>query len=507
MARNGKKSFYEEAMETFDRAADAIKMDKRVRLELEEPDFEHIFYVTVELRDRLVPMSPEEEVKFADLPPSDVKAADALEPLANGSYILHRRALLEADIMLRKGVIRIPGKGIYKLEKGGPKKFKAYRIQHNQVRGPYKGGIRYHKDVSLDLFKTLAADMTWKTAISEVPFGGAKGGIKIDPFLYSKEEIKNVTLRYVYKFKNFMGPNLDIPAPDVGTNGEIMAYMMRQYTDGERERHTARGVVTGKDVRIGGSEGRVKATGQGAVYCIEEWAREKNMPLKGARIIVQGFGNVGSNAAEILHAMGAKIVAVNDANGSIVNEAGIDVHALVEYVHQNPTNLRRTVEGFPGAKALSKDDFWEVPADICLPAALGEEITGDVAERLKVKLVAEGANGPTTQEGDRVLRERKIDVIPDIICNAGGVTVSYYEWLQNMRMEHWAEAEVNQRLERAIKKNYAIIRDIARNSPQRTAQHDSRTYCIGKPTDIRTAAMCLALKRIEAHYLIEGFSQ
>jgi glutamate dehydrogenase (NAD(P)+) len=507
MARNGKKSFYEEAMETFDRAADAIKMDKRVRLELEEPDFEHIFYVTVELRDRLVPLSPEEESKFQDLPPSDVKAADALEPLANGSYILHRRALLEADIMMRKGIIRIPGKGIYKLEKGGPKKFKAYRIQHNQVRGPYKGGIRYHKDVSLDLFKTLAADMTWKTAIAEVPFGGGKGGIKIDPFLYSKEEIKNVTLRYIYKFKNFMGPNLDIPAPDVGTNGEIMAYMMRQYTDGERERHTARGVVTGKDVRIGGSEGRVKATGQGVVFCIEEWAREKNMPLKGARVIVQGFGNVGSNAAEILHAMGATIVAVNDANGSIVNEDGLDVHALTEFVHQNPSNLRRSVQGFPGAKPISKDDFWSVPADICIPAALGEEIDGDVAERLKVKIVAEGANGPTTQEGDRILRERKIDVIPDIICNAGGVTVSYYEWLQNMRMEHWTEAEVNQRLERAIKKNYAIIRDVARNTPQRTAHHDSRPYCIGKPTDIRTAAMCLALKRIEAHYLIEGFSQ
>lgn len=507
MARNGKKSFYEEAMETFHRAADAIHMDQRVRLELEEPDFEHIFYVTVNTQDRLVPLSPEEEARFKDLPPSDVKAGDALEPLANGNFILHRRALLEADITMRKGVIRIPNKGIYRLEKGGPRKFKAYRIQHNQVRGPYKGGIRYHKDVSLDLFKTLAADMTWKTAIAEVPFGGAKGGIKIDPFAYSKEEIEHVTLRYIYKFKNFMGPYLDIPAPDVGTNGEIMAYMMRQYTDGERERHAGRGVVTGKDVRIGGSEGRVKATGQGVVYCIEEWAQDKGFQLKGARVLIQGFGNVGSSAAEILHAMGAHVVAVNDANGSIVNEAGIDVPALVDHVHHNPANLRRTVVGFPGAKAISKDDFWAVPADICIPAALGEEVDGNVAEKLKVRLVAEGANGPTTQDGDRVLAARKIDVIPDIICNAGGVTVSYYEWLQNQRMEHWTEAEVNQRLERAIKKNYAIIRDVSRNTPQRTAHHDSRPYCVGKPVDVRTAAMCLALKRIEAHYLLEGFSQ
>jgi len=505
--RNGKKSLFDEAMETFHRAADLIKMSPRVRLEIEEPDFEHIFYVTVDIRDRLVPLDEHERAAFRDLAPSDVKAGEALEPLANGWFILHRRALLEADLTLKKGVINIPKKGLFRIEKGGARKFKAYRIQHNQVRGPYKGGIRYHKDCSLDLFKTLAADMTWKTAIAEVPFGGAKGGIRIDPFNYSREEIEHLTLRYVYKAKNLMGPFLDIPAPDVGTNGEIMAFMMRQFTDGEREHHKLRGVVTGKDVRIGGSEGRVKATGQGVVYCIEEWAREKQFDIKGARVLVQGFGNVGSAAAEILAAQGAKLVAVNDADGTIVNEAGIDVAALVQHVHGNPANLRRTVAGFTGAKAISKDDFWAVDADILVPAALGEEITGTVAERLKVRLVAEGANGPTTQEGDRVLQARKIDVIPDIICNAGGVTVSYYEWLQNQRLEHWTEGEVNRRLEAAIKKNYALIRDIARNRAQRTPLYDSRPYCVGKEVDVRTAAMVLALKRIEAHYLLEGFSQ
>lgn len=505
--RNGKTSFYDEAMETFHRAADLIKMDPRVRMELEEPDFEHIFYVTVETRDRLVPLSPEEQAKFRDLPASDVKAADAFEPLANGNYVLHRRALLKADITMRSGVMNIPGKGFFRIEKGGPKKFKAYRIQHNQVRGPYKGGIRYHKDVSLDLFKTLAADMTWKTAIAEIPFGGAKGGIKIDPFNYSKEEIEHLTLRFIYKMKGLIGPYIDIPAPDVNTNGEIMAMMMRQFTDGEREHHRLRGVVTGKDVRIGGSEGRVRATGQGVVYCIEEWAREHKFDLKGARVIVQGFGNVGSNAAEILAAMGAKIVAVNDAFGTIHSDAGLDVHALAQHVHQNPKNLKKTVAGFTGGTAISKDDFWGVEADICIPAALGEEIDGPVAERLKVRLVAEAANGPTTREGDRVLAARKIEVIPDIMCNAGGVTVSYYEWLQNQRLEHWSEAEVNARLEQAIKKNYAIIRDISLNRPQRTPLYDSRPYCVGQPVDVRTAAMVLALKRIEAHYLLEGFSQ
>jgi glutamate dehydrogenase (NAD(P)+) len=501
-----RKSVYTEAMETFHRAADLVGLHPRVRLELEEPDFEHIFYVTIDTRDRLVPLDKDEEKHFLDLPASSVKAGEALEPLANGNYVLHRRALLNADITVREGVIRIPKRGLFRIEKGGPRKFKAYRIQHNQVRGPYKGGIRYHKDVSLDLFKTLAAEMTWKTAIADIPFGGAKGGIRIDPQAYSREEMEHVTLRYVYKFKNFMGPTMDIPAPDVNTNGEIMAIMMRQYTDGERDKHAMRGVVTGKDVRIGGSEGRIKATGQGVVYCIEEWARVRGFNLKGARVVVQGFGNVGSAAADLLVGLGCKIVAVNDANGTIHSDAGIDIAALTEYVYQNKDNLKRTVAGFPGAAAIPKSDFWKVDADIAVPAALGAEIDGNVAETLEVKVVVEGANGPTTLDGDRVLAARKIDLIPDIIANAGGVTVSYYEWLQNQRMEHWTEEEVNRRMERAIKSNYAIIRDIAHNRPQKNNGHDSRPFCVGREVDMRAAAMCLALRRIEAHYLIEGFS-
>jgi glutamate dehydrogenase (NAD(P)+) len=502
-----KATIYTEHLETFNRAADLIDMHPRVRLELEEPDFEHIFYVSLDVRDRLVPLDEDEVENYKDLPASSMKAGVALEPLANGDFVLHRRALLDADITVRDGVIRIPKRGLFKMVRGEPRKFKAYRIQHNQVRGPYKGGVRFHKDVSLDLFKTLAAEMTWKTAIADIPFGGAKGGIRIDPQAYSREEMEHLTLRYMYKLKNLMGPFLDIPAPDVNTNAEIMAIMMRQFTDGQRTPHAFRGVVTGKDVRIGGSEGRLKATGQGVVYCIEEWARDRGFQLRGARVLVQGFGNVGSSAAEILHGMGAKIVAVNDAVGSIHADQGLDVQALVQYVHQNPENLKKTVHGFPGAASISKADFWKVDADIVIPAALGGEIDGNVAETMKVKLVVEGANGPTTPEGERVLTGRKIDLIPDIIANAGGVTVSYYEWLQNQRMEHWTEQDVNARLERAIKSNYAIIRDVARDRPTKTAAHDSRPYCIGKEVDMRTAAMVLALKRIEAHYLLEGFSQ
>jgi glutamate dehydrogenase (NAD(P)+) len=501
-----KRTVYTEAMEIFHRAADMIGLDKRVRLELEEPDYEHIFYVTIRLRDRLVPLDANEAKAFSDLPATQVRNPDGLELLPDGKIILTGRALLGSDVSIRRGHLRLPSGGVYQLVPGESMRLKAYRVQHNQARGPYKGGIRYHREVSLDLFKALAAEMTWKTAIAEVPFGGAKGGIQLDPRQYGKEELQAITLRFMYKLKNLIGPNIDIPAPDVGTNGDIMALMLRQYMDGERERHSTRGVVTGKDVRIGGSEGRVKATGQGLAYCVEDFYAERGETLKGKTFLLQGFGNVGSNAAEILCGMGARLLAVNDADGTVFNGDGIDVPALMQHV-ADPKNLKRSVAGFPGAQRIEKNDLWNIQADMLIPAALGGEITGEIAERLKVKLVAEGANGPTTPEADQMLQKRGIELIPDIIANAGGVTVSYYEWVQNKRMESWSEAEVNKKLEYAMKRNYRIIRDIARNTPRKTDMHDSRRFCIGREVETRAAAMCLALKRIEAHYLLEGFSQ
>src|SRR5262252_5464203 len=501
-----KRTVYTDAMQIFHRAADLINLPPRVRLELEEPDYEHIFYVTVRLRDRLVPISADAARAFADLPATKLRNPDGLEPLADGKYILNGRALLGSDVAIRNGHLRLPTGNVYQLVVGDSRRFKSYRVQHNQARGPYKGGVRYHHEVSLDLFKALAAEMTWKTAIAEIPFGGAKGGIAIDPRQYGKEELESITLRFMYKLKNLIGPNIDIPAPDVGTNSEIMALMYRQYSDGERERHHLRGIVTGKDVRIGGSEGRNKATGQGVAYCIEDYYTEKGESVRGKTFILQGFGNVGSATAEILAAMGARLLAVNDAEGTIYNGDGIDVPALLAYV-QDPKNLKRSVAGFPGARRIERSDLWEVSADMLIPAALGGEITADVAERLKVKLIAEGANGPTTPEADKVISRRGIDLIPDIIANAGGVTVSYYEWIQNKRMESWSEAEVNRKLEFGMKRNWRIIRDIARNSARQTEMHDSRRFCIGKEVDTRCAAMILALKRIEAHYLLEGFSQ
>lgn len=501
-----RRTLYTEAMEIFHRAADLIGLDKRVRLELEEPDYEHIFYVTTKLKDRLVPVSAEQAREFSELPVSHVRNPDGLERLANGKIILNGRALLGSDVSVRRGHIRLADGQVYQLVPGESQRFKAYRVQHNQARGPYKGGLRYHQEVSLDLFKALAAEMTWKTAITEVPFGGGKGGIQLDPREYGREELEAITLRFMYKLKSLIGPNIDIPAPDVGTNGQLMALLLRQYSDGERERHNMRGIVTGKDVRIGGSEGRVQATGRGVAFCIEDLYAERGESLRGKSFILQGFGNVGSHAALILQGLGARLLAVNDADGTLFNGDGIDASALMAHVN-DPKNLRKSVAGFPGAQSMAKKDFWEVPADIFIPAALGGEITASVAERLKVKVVAEGANGPTTPEADQVLHQRGIELIPDIICNAGGVTVSYYEWIQNKRMERWTEAEVNTRLEHAMKRNYRIIRDIARNKPRRSDSHDSHPFCIGQEVDTRCAAMILALKRIEAHYLLEGFSQ
>jgi glutamate dehydrogenase (NAD(P)+) len=427
--------------------------------------------------------------------------------LFDGKIILRPEALRSGSLHIRNGVVRLGDMGVYRIADGGFDRLKAYRVQHNEARGPYKGGVRFHAGVSLDLFNALAAEMTWKTAIADVPFGGAKGGIRMDPRLYSREELETITLRYMYRLKQLIGPSVDIPAPDIGTNAEVMAWMLRQYSDGERERHELRGVVTGKDVRIGGSAGRVQATGQGLAFCVEEWFRAHGLSLAGVRFIVQGFGNVGSAAAEILVSMGGVCVAVQDADGTVYDPNGIDVAALVAHVHDDPDNLRRSVAGFAGAASIPPSDFWSVDADIAIPAALGNAIPGDVAERLRVKLVAEGANRPTTAEGDRVLAARGIDVIPDIIGNAGGVTVSYYEWLQNKRMEHWTEAEVKSRLENAIKNNYRIIRDIAAGRAQHGSGHDSRGFVVGKPLPVRLAAMVLALKRIEAHYMLEGFSQ
>ncbi|MFQ5599249.1 MAG: Glu/Leu/Phe/Val dehydrogenase dimerization domain-containing protein, partial [Candidatus Krumholzibacteriia bacterium] len=367
------------------------------------------------------------------------------------------------------------------------------------------------------LFQALAAEMTWKTAIGNIPLGGAKGGIRIDPRNYTEDELERISLRFMYKLKPFVGPNLDIPAPDIGTNAKIMGHFFRQYSDGEEQPHTLRGCVTGKDVRIWGSEGRDMATGRGLFFCLEEWLRHRQSPSLDQMIppeevsfedvdyILQGYGNVGSAFARIAGQRGAKLIAVNDRDGSIYNSNGIDPAELQEYVN-SPENLKRSVVGYPKAQSISLDGFWGLNAFLFVPAGLGGVITEEVANKLQVKLIAEGANAPCTPGGEEVLKQRGIEIIPDIIANAGGVIVSYYEWLQNNRQEHWTEMKVNERLAEIIKSNYNIILDIAANRPRRTPLFNSMPYTVGRPLDVRMAAMTLALRRLEGHYKVEGFS-
>jgi glutamate dehydrogenase (NAD(P)+) len=321
--------------------------------------------------------------------------------------------------------------------------FEGYRVQHNMSRGPGKGGVRFHPDVTLEEVMALSAWMTIKTAAVNLPYGGAKGGIRVDPKKLSLQELEKVTRRYTSEIGIIIGPHTDIPAPDVNTNAQIMAWMMDTYS--MNVGGTATGVVTGKPLHLGGSLGRVKATGRGVFVTGREAARRLGMDLRGARIAVQGFGNVGSVAAELFAEAGAKIVAVQDHTGTIVNPNGLDLHKLV------PISRTDGVVGFKaGGDIVPNEDFWEVACDILIPAALEGQITAERAQKTTAKLVLEGANGPTVPVADDILAERGVLVVPDVICNAGGVTVSYFEWVQDFSSFFWDEDEINVRLDRIM---------------------------------------------------------
>jgi glutamate dehydrogenase (NAD(P)+) len=373
-----------------------------------------------------------------------------------------------------------------RLDDGTYRLFKGYRIQHNNILGCYKGGIRYHPQVHLDEVKALAAWMTWKCSLAGLPFGGAKGGIQIDPNQHGEGEIQRITRRFTHALGTNIGPDFDIPAPDVGTNAQTMVWMMDTYvnTVAAANKNVARHVVTGKTLASGGSEGRDEATGRGVVYTIASWAAERGIDLAGRTFIVQGFGNVGSFAAKILvQEYGGKLVAAQDHTGSVRNPKGIDPEALSAHVART-----RGVAGFDAADAIDKRDFWTTKADICIPAALECQITSDVAANLDVRLVAEGANGPTTPKADEVLRENKVDLIPDILCNAGGVIVSYFEWTQNRQGDSWYLDEVRARLKRRI-----------------TSAYDRASAAANRwKTDSRNAAMIAALERISVAYRERG---
>ncbi len=362
--------------------------------------------------------------------------------------------LLQLDPGLRE-VLREPRREFkvhfpVHMDDGSVRLFTGYRVHHNIGRGPAKGGIRYHQDVNLDEVKALAMWMTWKCAVVGIPFGGGKGGVCVDPKQLSKRELEGLTRRFTTELSVLIGPEKDIPAPDVNTNAQVMAWMMDTYS--MHQGYTVPGVVTGKPVSLGGSEGRAEATARGAVYCIESAAAHLGLPLAGSRVVVQGFGNAGATSAVLLAELGARIVAVSDSSGGISDPRGLDIKGVQTWKSEHGT-----VQGFPGAADISNADLLELDCDILVPAALENQITASNAPRIKARIVAEAANGPTTPDADDILDARGVFIIPDILCNAGGVTVSYFEWVQDLNRDHWTEAVVNDKLREIMDRSFGEV--------------------------------------------------
>lgn len=367
------------------------------------------------------------------------------------------------------------------MDDGSTRVFSGYRVQHNLARGPAKGGIRYHPAVCLDEVRALAMWMTWKSAVVNIPYGGAKGGVIVDPKALSATELENLTRRYATEISIVIGPNEDIPAPDMGTDGRIMAWIMD--TISMHRGYTEAGVVTGKPVSVGGTLGRVEATGRGLLYVVQEAAKEHNVPLKDATVAVQGFGNVGSVAASLLAQAGARVVAVSDSTAAVHNSRGLDIQALVRLKQQGGAFAEAT-----GADRITNAELLALPVDFLLPCAMEGQLTAANAGAIRARFIVEGANGPTTPEADAILREAGIVVVPDILANAGGVVVSYFEWVQDLQFFFWEENEVNARLQQIISRAY---HDVARTAQERKLP-------------MRDAAMILGVGRVVEATRVRG---
>ncbi len=366
------------------------------------------------------------------------------------------------------------------LDNGEVATYTGYRIQHNEARGPMKGGLRYHPTVDAEDVTALSSLMTWKTAVVNIPFGGAKGGINCDPSTLSSRELERVTRRFIGNIKEIIGPNVDIPAPDVNTNAQVMAWVMDEYS---RFYGFSPAVVTGKPIDLHGSLGREEATGRGVVFITADMMTDLGKPLQGARISIQGFGNVGSFAALFLHQMGAKVIAVSDVAGGLYHPEGLPILDLFDYAREH-----RGIVGFSKAEPIAGDAIFTIPNDVFIPAALGGVLDRHHAEALQTHVVIEAANAPTTPEGDTVLQQRGIPVVPDILANAGGVTVSYFEWVQNIQQFRWDGERVNQELKKTMAKAYRDIMQLAKS----------------RQTSLRTAAFVLALGRVAKATVMRG---
>ncbi len=360
------------------------------------------------------------------------------------------------------------------LDSGEVRVFEGYRVQHNASRGPTKGGIRYHPEVDLDETSALAMWMTWKCAVVNIPYGGAKGSVKVDTKQLTKRELEKLTRRYVTEIMPMIGERSDIPAPDIGTNAQVMAWVMD--TVSMQKGYTVPGCVTGKPIELGGSEGRTEATGRGVVVTMEEAAKVMKMDLSKAKIIVQGFGNVGSTAAKLAEESGATVVGISDAVGGIYNPNGLPVHDLFNRYSGRDGGIRE----YKDAEQVTNSQILELPCDVLIPAAISAQITRDNADKIKARLIVEGANGPTTPDADHILSDKGILVVPDILANAGGVVVSYFEWVQDLQNFFWEENEVNNKLTRIMRSSFAAV------------EASMRTH----KTDMRTAALVIGVKRV-----------
>ena len=368
-----------------------------------------------------------------------------------------------------------------RMDDGNVHVFTGYRVQHNDVLGPFKGGIRYHPDVELGEVSALAMWMTWKCSLVGLPLGGGKGGITCDPRRLSRNELQAMTRRYTAEILNFIGPEIDVPAPDMGTNEQVMAWIMDTYS--QHKGYAVSGVVTGKPLAVGGTLGRREATGRGVVYTVKEAADHLGLNLAKATAVVQGFGNVGLVAAKDLADLGVKIIAASDRSGGIFYKKGFPINNVISYKEKNGK-----LDGFPECEKISGSELLELECDILIPAAGEMQITGDNAKKLKCKIVAEGANGPTTLEADRILRDRGIFVIPDILANAGGVTVSYFEWVQDLQNFFWTEEEVNNKLRQILMRAFHEVLDMSQR----------------ENVDMRMAALMIGINRVSQAMLWRG---
>jgi glutamate dehydrogenase (NAD(P)+) len=415
-----------------------------------------------------------------------IKEPEVLNPFAQAVAQFDAAAELLNLSQEMRAILRKPKRELtvnfpVRMDDGSVEMFTGYRVQHNINRGPAKGGIRFDANVTLDEVRALAMWMTWKCAVVNIPFGGAKGGVIVDPRKLSRAELERLTRRYATEIAGVIGPESDIPAPDVNTNPQIMAWIMDTYS--MHHGYSVPAVVTGKPLSIGGSEGRMEATGRGVFFVTREACRVLDMPFSGSSVIVQGFGNVGSVTARLLHEAGCKVVGLSDVYGAVYNEHGIDVQRALRHVQEHGQ-----LTGLPETEAVDGKNLLEMPCDILIPAATEGQLTHSNAGSIQARLIVEAANGPTTTEADEIFRDRGIAVVPDILANAGGVTVSYFEWVQDLQRFFWAEDEINQRLEQIMVRSFEAIN--AKREEQRC--------------DFRLGAYLLAVSRVAEATQVRG---